>query len=580
MMTNWAHELLDRVSRKILDRGESYYRQGRVMEMVRRDTKYEARVTGSQPKPYQVRINTDNGRLDGYFCDCPDDWNPICKHITAVTLAYDDDPEQFEQRPTAEDRLRNYNRDELLQLVTMMLEREPSLKRLLDHPLPGEASSDDLGDPDSYRGEILDLLDRFREPGMERELAREFGNILDRVENYMEHENHGEAYALLRAFLETVVENYDRTHDHGHISTLIHYGTELSIDLLETFKNSDEKRSTMIEFIYSLCEWSIQWGGYGLREIAIDPLIDYSTKPDRDRLRELVRKSIRDLDRGPRGWSRNSFGKFLLELYEEDHDRSSFLEDAQNLGLSKLRAECLIQEGKIDEAVETAKKGINHVKERIKVANQLLDAGYPDKAGELIYDISDKMADLRLLRWLSEYEEEYGTIERALEIEWDQLEQKPTFDRYQRIMHLSDEIGLSDKQHRKLIEFFEKNNEVKVLARIHLEKENWDQAWDYVDEYREKQGTRSRKIAEEAAQQSEDERPNRALEFYRDRARHLIDRRGRDNYREAANCLNKIRTLCRDHEVERQWQDLVDEFYEYASNLPACKDEFQKAGIE
>jgi uncharacterized Zn finger protein len=147
-------------------------------------------------------------------------------------------------------------------------------------------------------------------------------------------------------------------------------------------------------------------------------------------------------------------------------------------------------------------------------------------------------------------------------------------------MELGEKLGQADELDRKLMDYFEKHKEIKPLARVHLKKENWDRAWEYVDNYREQHRGRARSLAEEAAQKSRDARPNRAIDVYRSRARHLINRRGRDNYSEAANYLAKIRSICRETEVDLHWSSVVDEFYEYASNLPACKDEFQKAGIE
>ena len=46
-----------------------------------------AEVSGSEEEPYLVDLDfSEDGELEDWFCDCPYDWGPVCKHTVAVLL--------------------------------------------------------------------------------------------------------------------------------------------------------------------------------------------------------------------------------------------------------------------------------------------------------------------------------------------------------------------------------------------------------------------------------------------------------------------------------------------------------------
>ena len=72
----------------ILARGEDYYRSGRVESIDWEGNHVTAEVSGSEEEPYLVELDfSEDGELEDWFCDCPYDWGPVCKHTVAVLLA-------------------------------------------------------------------------------------------------------------------------------------------------------------------------------------------------------------------------------------------------------------------------------------------------------------------------------------------------------------------------------------------------------------------------------------------------------------------------------------------------------------
>lgn len=79
---------LDDVDPKILARGEDYYRSGQVENVERDGGHVTAEVFGCEEKPYLVELDvSEDGEVEGWSCDCPYDWGPVCKHTAAVLLA-------------------------------------------------------------------------------------------------------------------------------------------------------------------------------------------------------------------------------------------------------------------------------------------------------------------------------------------------------------------------------------------------------------------------------------------------------------------------------------------------------------
>ena len=71
------------INETILSRGLSYFKKGFVTEVEEiSPNKFEAVVLGSDE--YTVNIQLEDNSLTDYYCSCPYDHGPVCKHIAAV----------------------------------------------------------------------------------------------------------------------------------------------------------------------------------------------------------------------------------------------------------------------------------------------------------------------------------------------------------------------------------------------------------------------------------------------------------------------------------------------------------------
>jgi len=77
-------------SSAIIRRGIAYFKENRVTNLFCERQEISAQVEGSRVgDPYTVYISLDDEGEPLISCDCPFDWEPVCKHGVAVLLAYE-----------------------------------------------------------------------------------------------------------------------------------------------------------------------------------------------------------------------------------------------------------------------------------------------------------------------------------------------------------------------------------------------------------------------------------------------------------------------------------------------------------
>jgi len=124
------------------DRGENYYDDGRVLEIVRRGDVVRAEVEGSQYEPYQVRIELDDTGVVDTNCSCPYDHGGICKHRVAVLQTYVRDPDVISQRPPVSELVTDTDPEELRSLLVDLVEKRPELAEWVESRLETSDSND------------------------------------------------------------------------------------------------------------------------------------------------------------------------------------------------------------------------------------------------------------------------------------------------------------------------------------------------------------------------------------------------------------------------------------------------------
>ncbi|MCL6510835.1 MAG: SWIM zinc finger family protein [Anaerolineae bacterium] len=137
MFTFTEEDIRNLTTGQSFTRGQRYYRDGAVSDLVLRGNRLTAQVTGSSYEPYQVCVNLNqDGKIESASCTCLYEWGGFCKHIVAVLLAALHDS-QIEIRPSLETLLSDLTADQLRRLMLVMAEEHPELVETIEEEVEG-----------------------------------------------------------------------------------------------------------------------------------------------------------------------------------------------------------------------------------------------------------------------------------------------------------------------------------------------------------------------------------------------------------------------------------------------------------
>jgi len=133
---------------EVFERGEGYFGDGAIIKPIRIGNTLIARCHGSAYVPYHIRVTFDKKSVVDAMCNCPYEWGGYCKHIVALLLTHIRAPETIKVRPPVAELLVESERDEIIAMVTQMVDRYPELYGIVDGSgIPEEEDDeDDYGD--------------------------------------------------------------------------------------------------------------------------------------------------------------------------------------------------------------------------------------------------------------------------------------------------------------------------------------------------------------------------------------------------------------------------------------------------
>ena len=135
-------EIQRQTTEKVFDRGVNLWQSGMIVSVAKRGESLQAKVAGSDIKPYRVTIQAGEDGVEAK-CSCPygEEWGDWCKHIVAVLLAFAHD--EIEEQPSLTEWLESYSREQLVELLLELNGRNPALYDEVVAVITGEEPDDD-----------------------------------------------------------------------------------------------------------------------------------------------------------------------------------------------------------------------------------------------------------------------------------------------------------------------------------------------------------------------------------------------------------------------------------------------------
>lgn len=253
-------------------RGQDYHARGAVLSLVRRGNIIEAEVEGSNPHPYIVHCTFEERGAPSATCTCPYDWGGWCKHIVAACLSIIHDSEQIEERPALAALLADLDREQLLELLVKLAERDPSLPDTIEgllvrttiatkgRPVPLDPAmvrrQVQAAFQQSYNDDYDDYDNYWDEGEVDEAIFDDLEEILERIQSAIAADEGYNTLLSLQAFTEAFFDNRENLDYENYmpVELLEQIGKAWTEALLSTDLTAEERKF----WIKKLDEWMLQ----------------------------------------------------------------------------------------------------------------------------------------------------------------------------------------------------------------------------------------------------------------------------------------------------------------------------------
>lgn len=112
-------------------KGQQAVRDGAIVNPVRQGMMLKAYCYGSLPEPYRVQVTFDDTGITTALCSCPAGsptyGNRGCKHVAALLLTWQEQPETFVEMDDLDIILERKDKSELIAFIKQLLVKQPEV---------------------------------------------------------------------------------------------------------------------------------------------------------------------------------------------------------------------------------------------------------------------------------------------------------------------------------------------------------------------------------------------------------------------------------------------------------------------
>ncbi len=540
-------------------KGENYYHQGAVIDLVQRGNTIHAEVEGSEVAPYHVSLQFDAGGITAAICTCPYDYEGWCKHIVAAALTWIRQPDRLELRPTLPQLLDRLDHSQTQRLVQALVEEQPELidavdrqVMLMSNPVPPtqvHTRRRTTLDVAPFRRQVKHILRegvRSLEDGDEDDpFTEQLMGVIEKAQAFARSEDGNSAIAILEAVSEACVDEWDDISDYGGDSFPI---TE-SLDeaWTEAILSAELSPPAVVDLRVMLEEWQDALGGDFSMSLAA--LQQGWTDPDLQRALQGSRYS--DPERLNTPFAQD-LALIRLQILDRQGRQTEYLNLAQAEGLMLQYLTRLAEIGNLDEVMEAARSRMSTAEEAFALAKTLREQNHLSEAlaiaqaglplpGNCRYDLAS---------WTSELAEGLGDHETALHASILAFQIQPSFSDYQLVSHLAADRWDSIKP--DLLKALRQSQEWRARdakVDIFLDEGLLD---DAIQAVRSDNYYRS-ELVHRVMQAAASTHPDWVIEAARKRAEPIMEQGKADRYQEAVRWLQEVKAAYVQSGQEAGW---------------------------
>lgn len=562
--------------------GIRYFEDGAVFKQTLQGETLKAHCQGSADEPYRVWARLSDKGIAEAECSCPVGSGGHCKHVAALLLSWQKEPENFMEIEELEPALQARSKEELIALIKRMLEQEPDLEWLLELPLTEQAVAQAESSAEMYQKQAKAIFRRIGSGrGSVGGVVSDLQVIEDIGKRYLQNEDFVRAADVYLGLCSAICDHYDSMYDdfdeEGRLGGLLNDCSEILCQCLDHLPEDSSRRQAILKVFWEILQLDVEQGGVGIGDNSTEYLMEKTTPQERRKLIQWVEKEIESRKGEASSWSRDSYTGFLLDLQAEDLDDEAFLAFCRKHKRQGDLVRRLLQLERVEEAVKEIEKTTGF--ELVNYADLLVEHKQGEVAEQLVQKRAIHSKDRHLSDWLFKRAKDRKDWPRALELAERKFEEEP-YNRqsmYFEIQTLANKLKCWDSLRPKLLAAFKKENDSDSLISIYLKEGKIDEALEELK--KPKKWGVNFWLGLEVAKAAEKSHPQEAADIYKRHVQSLIDQRGRSSYQEACRHLKKIRSLYQKVEQDQEWDRYISQIREKNPSLRALQEELTKAKL-
>ncbi len=574
----------NRIDARSVSRGRTYARNGAIVAPQAQGNILKGQCYGSRATPYHVSAEFSTTSLVTASCTCPVGGGGACKHVAALLFAWINDSSQFVATSSLRQKLESRSKNQLLDFIEQLVRQHPEITTTIMN-MPVEASE---VNPELVRRQVQGALEETKYSDDYYGAANVAANkILESAEQMRQLVGVNNWHAVATLFTTIANETLpmiDQIHDHdGDLYRVIYECSERLDACLDHIEEMNT-RETILRTLYDIVAKDIMVGGYGFGDMAYDPLLQQSNSVEKQMIAQWVKESQGGVgsDKFLSKWRNQSLGGLLLALQEDEISDEQYIAlclESDRLGDAVDR---LLALGRVESAEDVARTASDY--ELLRIADLFVAHDQGKHGAALVLKRKEKSNDRRIDPWLQKYAEKTGDWASALNFSKDQFTARPSLSFYQDLQRVAQQNSKWNAVREEIIKRLEDDKKFETLIDIAIHEKQSGRALDYLDKLHSRKNRWGRQDFDErravlVAESAEASHPQHASEIYRKIAEKLIAARGRDNYREAAKLLQRVKAIALKSGQKEQWKVLIERLRIENKTLRAMKDEFNRAGL-
>ncbi|AFZ58303.1 SWIM zinc finger domain-containing protein [Anabaena cylindrica FACHB-243] len=444
---------------KSFQRGEACYQMDSVLSVTQRGDEIQGEVQGSEEQPYRVTIASHSNEVTA-ICTCPYNYDGWCKHIVAVALTCDRQPNIIENRPSLAQLLDKLNHIQTQYLVQELVEEHPELIDEIDgyvtaiaSPAPTAKTTKSPRKQTVNTAQIKAKVHQtFRDAVNSWESGYDYADetvneelqslIADAVE-CCEQDDGNNALAILEAITDACVSDWNYVDDYGMDKDEIL--PALNAAWCEAILSTELTPEECTDMQINLETWQDEWSAdFSLAIASLQQGWDYPPL-----LQILAGNTTQSgmWENQEIPYYADDLALIRLKLLERQERYQEYLYLASSEGQTKQYLTMLGHLGRVEEAVATAQTQMSTMEEAFALAQTLQQ----QKALQQALNIALQGLSLpgkcqhQLGIWAAELAENLDDINAAIIARKIAFQGNPTYDDYRIIENLAKENWVNIK---------------------------------------------------------------------------------------------------------------------------------------